>query len=421
MSARSRPAPVSFRCRGHAGIAATHDKTLEFTREREITRRATCVLGVASDHDDASLLRLRGDVAVSVEAGGVRDEFTATLTPFFLGDDSLIFRCGAGLRGRTLGYDASKSAAGVDRALVACLSDPCSEVAITIRELGTAPPPGALFVVAVPIGNDADLSPRARQVLEAVDLVLAEDTRRYRDLAHRTGLRIANELLSYHDQNEAARADAALEELRRGARVALVSDAGTPLFSDPGYVVVRRALAAGVDVSPVPGPSSLLAVLSVCGLPVDRFSYVAFLPRRAAARQAELARLVERGETFVVHEAPHRVGALLADLAVVAPAWRLCAGREVTKVFEEFKWGTAADLAQELDDKEPRGEFTLVISPPSGAAPTTDAFDHEIERLVRALIEQGVSTKTLAIALAELPGMSRKAAYARVLDLAAPR
>ena len=233
-------------------------------------------------------------------------------------------------------------------------------------------------------------------------------------------MRVAAELLSYHDQNEAARADTVVERLESGARVALVSDAGTPLVSDPGYVVVRRALEGGIGVSPVPGPSSLLAVLSASGLPVDRFSYIAFLPRRAAARQAALARLVERGETFVVHEAPHRVAALLADFANIAPDWRVCAGREVTKVFEEFEWGTAAQLVAQLAD-EPRGEFTLVIAPPEDSAPVEHALDDQVDRVVRALLAHGVSTKTLAQALAELPGISRGAAYARVLELADPQ
>ncbi len=164
---------------------------------------------------------------------------------------------------------------------------------VTIRESGRGDRRGALFVVSVPIGNDDDLSPRARQVLEAADVVLAEDTRRFRELTQRTGLHVEARVLSYHDHNEADRASEVLDQLEEGARVALVSDAGTPLFSDPGYVVVSRAIEAGFAVSPVPGPSSLLAVLSASGLAVDRFTYVGFLPRRSAARQAEIRRLTE--------------------------------------------------------------------------------------------------------------------------------
>jgi 16S rRNA (cytidine1402-2'-O)-methyltransferase len=257
-------------------------------------------------------------------------------------------------------------------------------------------------------------------VLEAADVVLAEDTRRFRDLAQRTGLRSSSSsVVSYHDQNEAARSDDAVASMAEGARVALVSDAGTPLFSDPGYVVVNRALDTGFEVTPVPGPSSLLAVLSASGLPIDRFAYVGFLPRRSAARQAELRRLTDRRETFVLHESPHRVGALLADLAVVCPDWRVCVGREVTKVFEEFRRGTARELVLDLANEEARGEFTFVVAPPAGAAQAVDAgADAHLDRLVRALLAQGVATKTLARALADLPGVSRKEAYARVLAIA---
>src|SRR5262249_45338752 len=150
---------------------------------------------------------------------------------------------------------------------------------------------GVLWIVALPIGNDDDLAPRARAVLAAADVILAEDTRRFRDLSKRVALNAHAPVLSYHEHNEEARAGDALERLDAGARVALVSDAGTPLCSDPGYVVVHRAVDAGFDVTPVPGPSALLAVLSASGLPVDRFTYAGFLPRRAAARQAELRRL----------------------------------------------------------------------------------------------------------------------------------
>jgi 16S rRNA (cytidine1402-2'-O)-methyltransferase len=382
------------------------------------------VIGVRSEHDDRELGRLRGDVEVTLDCAGLRETFTATMSAFFLGDDGLVFRRGPGLRGRTVAYDASKSAAEIDRDLVRVLRDADAEMQVTIRELGTGDERGALFVVSVPIGNDDDLSPRARRVLEAADLVLAEDTRRFRDLAHRTGLRVDGRVLSYHDHNETERSGEVLVQLERGARVALVSDAGTPLCSDPGYVVVSRAVEAGLAVSPVPGPSSLLAVLSASGLAVDRFTYAGFLPRRSAARQTEIRRLSERGEAFVVHEAPRRVGGFLADLAAVIPEWQVCIGREVTKVFEEFRRGTAGDLLATMTDvDEARGEFTIVVAPPPGsgsgmAGETDGATDEQLDRLLRALLRQGVTPKTLATALAELPGTSHKQAYARVLAIA---
>jgi 16S rRNA (cytidine1402-2'-O)-methyltransferase len=426
MAAPNRPPPatVSFLAHGHPRISASHTKTVELTRDTEVTGRATCVVGVRSEHDDGELLRLRGDVEVTLGAGGITDSFTATISAFFLGDDALVFRRGPGLRGRTLAYDASKAATEIDRALVHAMGDGDANVEVKIRELGTGDRSGALFVVSVPIGNDDDLSPRARRVLEVADVVLAEDTRRLRDLAQRTGMRIGGRIVSYHDHNETERAGDVVDQIERGARVALVSDAGTPLFSDPGYVVVNRAVAAGLAVSPVPGPSSFLAVLSASGLAVDRFSYVGFLPRRTAARQAEIRRLTERGDAFVVHEAPRRVAGLLADLAAVSPEWELCVGREVTKVFEEFRRGRARELAVELADvDDARGEYTVVAAPPARAddsvPPASDTLaDEQLDRLVRALLERGVTAKTLAQGLSTLPGVSHKEAYARVLAIA---
>src|SRR6185369_13985984 len=221
----------------------------------------------------------------------------------------------------------------------------------------------ALFVVSLPIGNDADISPRAVEVLERVDLVLAEDTRRLRALAQRLGIDVAR-ATSYHDHNEQQRVDGVLERLRGGARVALVSDAGTPLFSDPGYVVVSRAVAEGIPVCPVPGPSAALAVLAASGLPVDRFVFGGFVPRRSNARRQAVKELTSIGCAVVLYESAARVAEMLADVAVVCPDWRVCLGREVTKTFEEFRYGEPAALAGEIASEKLLGECTLVIAPP---------------------------------------------------------
>ena len=227
---RSDRASVSFVCRGHPNVAATHAKTIELTRDADISRRATCVLGVASDHDDRALLALRGRVEVALECDGARDEFAATMSPFFLGDDSLVFRRGAGLRADTLAFDATKTAATIDRALVGRLGSSSARLHVTIRGIASESPAGVLFVVALPIGNDGDIGRRAVKVLEGVDLVLAEDTRKLHALARRIGIDPAR-ATSYHDHNEAQRVDGIIDRLRLGARVALVSDAGSPLLS----------------------------------------------------------------------------------------------------------------------------------------------------------------------------------------------
>src|SRR5262249_21625462 len=183
---------------------------------------------------------------------------------FFLGDASLVFRRGPSLRGRTVAYDASKTAAALDRDLVSRLASSDARLEVTVRETGGAEESGVLYVVSLPIGDDGEIPRRAVDVLERVDLVLAEDTRRLHAFAQRLGIEVAP-ATSYHDHNELERVGGVLERLRAGARVALVSDAGTPLCSDPGYVVVSRAAAAGIAVCPVPGPSAVLAVLAACG------------------------------------------------------------------------------------------------------------------------------------------------------------
>lgn len=410
--------PVSFTCRGHPNIAATHAKTLEFTRDTEISRRATCVIGVASDHDDAALRALRGRVEIKLRCNGFEDALTATVSPFFFGGDSLVVRRGPGLRARTFAFDASRASSDLDRALVSELTRSASELHVTVRELGTGTAPGALFVVSVPIGNDDDISRRAVDVLTNVDLVLAEDTRRLHALAQRLGVTMPPSL-SYHDHNEAERTPEVLERLAAGTRVALVSDAGTPLTSDPGYVLVSRAVAQGIDVVPVPGPSAVLAVLAASGLPVDRFVFAGFLPRGSAARQRELRALAGLGIAIVVYEAPNRVGKLLADVAAVGPGWRVCVGREVTKVFEEFRRGTASELAAGYAGEERAlGEFTVVIVPEAvEAVEAVEAAVGGDDALLRALLAEGVPASTLAQALKQARGMRRNAAYDYVLGL----
>jgi 16S rRNA (cytidine1402-2'-O)-methyltransferase len=408
-------------CRGHPNVAATHAKTIELTRDADISRRATCVLGVASEHDDRALLALRGRVEVVLECDGERDEFTATMSPFFLGADSLVFRRGAGLRGDTLAFDATKTAATVDRSLVGRLGSSDQRLNVTIRAVATTEPaPGALFVVALPIGNDDDIGRRAVRVLERVDLVLAEDTRRLHALARRIGIDPAR-ATSYHDHNETQRVDGIIERLRLGGRVALVSDAGTPLFSDPGYVVVSRAVEEGIAVCPVPGPSAVLAVLTASGLPVDRFVFGGFLPRRSSARRQALRELTALRCAVVFYESANRLVDTLADIAAVRADWRVCVGREVTKIFEEFRRGNATKLASELAGQRTRGEYTIVIAPPAESdgepEPDAGATAHDIDALLRSLLEQGVPASTVAQALKTMPGVGRNEAYERVLAL----
>jgi len=221
---------------------------------------------------------------------------------------------------------------------------------------------GCLYVVATPIGNLDDISLRALKVLSDADVVAAEDTRHSRALLSHHG--IDRPLSSLHEHNEEQQAPKLIERLKQGASVALISDAGTPLLSDPGYRLVCLAAAAGIEVAAVPGPSALTAALSVSGLPTDRFVFEGFLPARAAARRKVLQRLSSEPRTLVFFESSHRIAESLADFALVFGAEREAAVcRELTKRFETVLRGTLGDLNQRIiaDDDQRRGEFVLVV------------------------------------------------------------
>ena len=270
--------------------------------------------------------------------------------------------------------------------------------------------PGRLLVVATPIGNLADLSPRAREALGRAAVVAAEDTRHTRALLQAAG--VATPLLSLHAHNETQRVPELLERLTAGEDVALVSDAGTPLLSDPGFELVSRAAQAGFTVQTIPGPSAITAALAVAGLPTHRFCFEGFLPARAAERRAALASLAHEARTLVFFEAPHRIEATLADLAAEFGAERQAVvARELTKVHETLYRGTLGELAARAPHEEnfARGELTLVVS---GAATTAAAVDGaQLRRTMEILLRELPPGRAAATA-ALLTGATRAAAYA---------
>jgi 16S rRNA (cytidine1402-2'-O)-methyltransferase len=269
--------------------------------------------------------------------------------------------------------------------------------------------PGRLQVVATPIGNLADLSPRAREALAAADVIAAEDTRHTGTLLKRLGL--AKPLLSLHEHNESQRASALLARLAAGETIALVSDAGTPLLSDPGFELVRRAAQAGFEVSAIPGPSAITTALAVAGLPTDRFCFEGFLPARPRERRAALAALAHERRTLVFFEGPHRIAAALADLAAEFGAERrLVLARELTKAHETLYRGTLGELAARAGREEnfARGELTLIVH---GAAPAAAVDGAELKRTMEILLKELPPGRAAAIA-AQLTGAARADAYA---------
>jgi len=275
---------------------------------------------------------------------------------------------------------------------------------------------GRLAVISTPIGNLGDLSPRAREELAAAELVAAEDTRRTGQLL--TTLGLSRPLVSLHEHNESERIGELLEKLRAGARIALVSDAGTPLLSDPGFELVRRVAQEGVTIVAVPGPSAITAALSIAGLPTERFSFEGFLPARLAERRGRLGELAGETRTLVFFEAPHRIAECLEDMSAAFGGERRAAvARELTKVFETVYRGTLATLTSEAhkDPNFTRGEITLVVAgaPPVAAADVRAQLDATLTVLLGEL-----APSKAAMLAARLTGAKRNDAYARALELA---
>jgi len=273
---------------------------------------------------------------------------------------------------------------------------------------------GRLFVVATPIGNQGDISTRACEILAQVDAVAAEDTRHSGRLLSQLGIR--QRLISVHEHNEASRIESLLEQLRQGEDVALISDAGTPLISDPGFRLVRAARRAGVEVLSVPGPSSIIAALSVAGLPSDRFVYEGFLPARSSARVRRLEALAGLEQTLILLEAGRRVPETLADLIRVMGAEReaaLC--RELTKRFETTYTDTLAAVADWVaaDADRQRGEFVLLVAAGETSDSATQASVPPVADLLRMLRNEGLGAKAAARVAARLTGESANALYAQ--------
>jgi len=269
---------------------------------------------------------------------------------------------------------------------------------------------GRLQVIATPIGNMGDLSTRAREALESADLVAAEDTRHTQVLLQAVG--ITRPMVSLHSYNESQRVPDLLARLEAGENIALVSDAGTPLLSDPGYELVSQAAAAGFEVLAIPGPSAITTALAVAGLPTSRFCFEGFLPARDRERRTELARLANETRTLVFFEAPHRILATLAGMAAESGGARQAVvARELTKTHETIYRGTLDELAAQAgsDANFQRGEITIVVH---GAPPSTSTVDPQLLRRAVELLSKELPPSRAAAIAAQLTGATRDEAYA---------
>jgi 16S rRNA (cytidine1402-2'-O)-methyltransferase len=276
-------------------------------------------------------------------------------------------------------------------------------------------PEAVLYVIATPIGNLEDASPRMRRLLADVDLVAAEDTRTAKHLMARLEI-AAPKIVSYFEGNEAARTEELLGRLEEGCTIALISEAGTPSVSDPGQRLIAAAGEAGYKVVAIPGPSAVITALVASGLPSQRFTFVGFLPREKGARRIALGELRTRPETLILYESPERVGACLADMCEAFGESRpVVLARELTKMYEEMVRGTCESLAARYANKAPRGECTLVVGGASEDEQSSQPIDIEAE--IRLLLADGLGPKDIASRLMVKTGKARRELYQLALSL----
>ena len=276
---------------------------------------------------------------------------------------------------------------------------------------------GCLYVVATPIGNLEDISLRALRILKEADLIACEDTRQTMKLL--SHFDIQKKLVSYHEHNEITRGAELVIEMEQGATVALASDAGTPVVSDPGHHLVTLCLRHHIPVIPIPGPSAVLAALAASGLPIEEFAFLGFLPARAGNRRKSLEALRDERRTLIFYEAPHRIAEMLQDAAEILGARPAVVAREITKLHEEFLRGTLPELAARAAKHAPRGEITVLIAPASRViAGTDEVLDAVLSlpaRVAQLERDAGLDRKAALKQAARERGMNKREAYKRLL------
>ncbi|MBX9255139.1 16S rRNA (cytidine(1402)-2'-O)-methyltransferase [Desmonostoc muscorum CCALA 125] len=278
----------------------------------------------------------------------------------------------------------------------------------------TDPKPRTLYVVGTPIGNLEDMTFRAVRILQTVDIIAAEDTRHTGKLLQH--FEVKTPQISYHEHNRTSRIPELLEYLANNKAIALVSDAGMPGISDPGYELVKACIEAGISVVPIPGASAAITALSAAGLPTDRFVFEGFLPAKTQQRREHLESLQTESRTLIFYESPHRLQDTLQDLAEVWGSDRqIVLGRELTKLYEEFWRGTIAEAIAHYSQREPQGEYTLVLA---GIAPSQPQLtEEELKSELKQLISQGISRSQASRQLAKVTSLPRRQLYQLALSL----
>ena len=268
---------------------------------------------------------------------------------------------------------------------------------------------GRLYLVGTPIGNLEDMTFRALRILKEVDFIACEDTRRAQKLL--THYQVRKDLVSYHEHNEMTRAPELIIQLEQGSQIALVSDAGMPLISDPGHRLVKLAIRHNIPVVPIPGSSAFIAALAASGLPVHQFRFLGFLPPKKLARKKALEAMKDATKTLVFYEAPHRITDMLVDVQKVFHDPEVVVAREVTKVYEEFIRGSASEVVEQLKRKTPKGEFTVLVAPPLAKEEDQAIEQSLLKEVGRIMKEEDVDEKAALKAVAKRRKLSRSEAY----------
>jgi 16S rRNA (cytidine1402-2'-O)-methyltransferase len=417
--ARARQ-PVTVRFHGHAGLQATDMRVLEFLEADEWVNRAG-ILGLRTAYDPAAITALRGRFAATLHVGEWVDRFEGTVAPHYHRSTPLVFRRDTKSDKKTFAWQCSKAAGDIDRRLVEALRAPDAIGVLTLEPVaGTEIPLGTLTVLSMPIGNQADLPPRALDVLMSADLILAEDTREAARALRWRG--VTTPIVSCHEQNERANVPKILARLAKGERLALISDAGTPLISDPGFLLIQAAVETGVSVTAVPGPSAVLMAVIVAGLSTATFRFAGFVPRKPKDSQRFLEHLLRSEDTTVFFESAHRLKRTLTALSALAPQRLAALCRDLTKRTEEILRGSCESIAARIVSRDViRGEYTLVLSAAPPAAENAIPVCSQptiIEAFVQALLQENCPTPPIVRAWQRLEPISRNEAYARTQSIA---
>jgi 16S rRNA (cytidine1402-2'-O)-methyltransferase len=398
---------------GHADLRADDPQLLEVLESEEWSRRSAAI-GYRAKYRPEELLALRGRVRIEIHVGALHDVLEATLASTYHRGLPLVIRRDTLVRTKPLAWQSSKAAADLDRAVIDALRQRDAHGYLELTPVvSTEITAGTLVLVAMPIGNQADLSPRAIDVLSSVDMILAEDTRVAEENLRWRGIRTP--VLSCYDQNERNRVPLVRERLAQGGRLALISDAGTPLVSDPGYLIVQAAREVGAHLQAIPGASAVLLSLMLAALPVSSFQFRGFAPRKASEREQFVSELLTAAPTTVLFEAASRITELLQAFAQQAADRQIVVCRDLTKRSECVLYGTAASVAAEVSQGDARGEYTVVVAGNTAASAPAPQTSSDV--LIKALLRAGVPTAPLVRALREVEGVSRQEAYRRLVAL----